>query len=60
MVESFLPVVIWLMIGALSIGVGLVSVVLANRRFRLVMGQEPTEIHVVPNHVRSAPVTKVA
>lgn len=60
MVETLLPAVVWLVIGALSFGAGLVSVVLANRRFRLVMGQEQTEIHVAPNHVRSAPVTKVA
>lgn len=60
MVESLMPVAIWLTVGVLSCGAGLVSVALANRRFRLLMGQPKPEFRVAPDRQRSAPVSKAA
>lgn len=59
MVESVLPVIIWLAVGMVSVSAGLVSVAWANRRFRAAMGQVSPQVRVA-DRARQAPISKAA
>ncbi|WP_375401456.1 hypothetical protein [uncultured Amnibacterium sp.] len=64
MLATILPVVIWLAVGAVSAVVGFISVIRANRRFRLAMEAiEPlskSEMRIGTDHARTVPVGNVA